>query len=507
MKNQKRNTNNLKPAPDKEVIRNDLNLEKWPIYTTSHRKGIRTYTRKYILPDGSEAEQKVIIGLKDSSETLTAEEGKIFYALLDLWKNAGQPEDGKVYTSLRKLLLSITQSRMPEELKKLRYGKSDVKWFKEKIRRMIAVPIVYEQAYKNKDGSTRKYESFTLISQADIFERDKTKLNQPYLDLSWFVIHPTIIRALREYNTKPLRYDVIKRLSSATAFELYRWLDLVMADKYELSQDIDEHLAKDIGLEHVRADHLIMQIRRACEEIEDKDITTGKITYCKVEKPVDSVKWKLVVKKSKQIESTKSESDIQDSGQSLNLVTTFLKEFGYTREPVPKELEQATELINRLGIEKAKQVVKYGIREMLEKYSKPPEWFGAVLTYESEALADLERTQQAQKQMAEQQAKETAERERRKKLTTVWIKYTGPGQDVKIAGSFNNWQPVQMGCFKGCWSLPLELPDGQYQYKLVIDGSWVCDPENPFKTKDDKGNENSVLIVKKDEGRPGNNPG
>jgi len=333
------------------------------------------------------------------------------------------------------------------------------------------------------------------MKQAKIFERDKSKLNQPYLDLSWFVIHPTIIQALLEYNTKPLRYDVIKRLNSATAFELYRWLDLVMADKYELSHNIDERLAKDIGLEHVRPNALIMQIRKACEEIEGKDITTGKITYCKVEKPIDSVRWKLVVKKGKQIESIKSELDTHGSNESLSLVTTFLKMFGYTREPVPKELEQATGLINRLGIEKAKHVVKYGLHEILEKYSKPPEWFGAVLTYESEALTDLERTQQTQKQMAEQQAKETVERERRKKLTTVWIKYTGPGQDVKIAGSFNDWQPVQMGCFKGCWSLPLELPDGQYQYKLVIDGNWTCDPGNPLKTKDDKGNENSVLTV------------
>ena len=63
--------------------------------------------------------------------------------------------------------------------------------------------------------------------------------------------------------------------------------------------------------------------------------------------------------------------------------------------------------------------------------------------------------------------------------------------DVCVAGSFNNWEPqatplVPLG--DGKWAKEITLPEGRYEYRFVVDGAWVTDPNaketapNPFGT-------------------------
>jgi glycosidase len=72
-----------------------------------------------------------------------------------------------------------------------------------------------------------------------------------------------------------------------------------------------------------------------------------------------------------------------------------------------------------------------------------------------------------------------------------------PCQDVFIAGSFNGWNPRKdrmSGPDKsGYWTIQLNLPEGAYFYKFVMDGTqWASDPENPDKTDDGQKGFNSI---------------
>jgi len=83
----------------------------------------------------------------------------------------------------------------------------------------------------------------------------------------------------------------------------------------------------------------------------------------------------------------------------------------------------------------------------------------------------------------------------------VLIAHHAPeASDVKIAGDFNNWQPDEDDTFKntgeGMWVKMLMLDPGEYQYKLVIDGNWVEDPNNPNAVDDPFGGKNSVLRIR-----------
>ncbi|MBU1699142.1 MAG: glycogen-binding domain-containing protein [Candidatus Eisenbacteria bacterium] len=52
---------------------------------------------------------------------------------------------------------------------------------------------------------------------------------------------------------------------------------------------------------------------------------------------------------------------------------------------------------------------------------------------------------------------------------------------VALAGDFNNWSATAnpMGKDGDLWSAVIELEPGQHEYKFVVDGQWMADPENP----------------------------
>ncbi len=68
---------------------------------------------------------------------------------------------------------------------------------------------------------------------------------------------------------------------------------------------------------------------------------------------------------------------------------------------------------------------------------------------------------------------------------------------VSIAGSFNGWSDAanKLKYERGRWSTDLTLDPGEYSYKLVLDGNWVCDPNNPDSLANGIGGYNSILRV------------
>ncbi len=68
---------------------------------------------------------------------------------------------------------------------------------------------------------------------------------------------------------------------------------------------------------------------------------------------------------------------------------------------------------------------------------------------------------------------------------------------VYIAGTFSNWKPVKMYAKgDGTWGIILTLPGGRYEYKFIVDGEWMLDPDNFTSVKSEVGSWDSVVEVK-----------
>jgi CubicO group peptidase (beta-lactamase class C family) len=80
------------------------------------------------------------------------------------------------------------------------------------------------------------------------------------------------------------------------------------------------------------------------------------------------------------------------------------------------------------------------------------------------------------------------------KLTIFKLPTYVSAKMVSLAGTFNNWDEMRnpMRWIDGAWTLVLDLKPGSYEYKFVVDGVWIPDPNNK---KIKEGDFNSVIEV------------
>ena len=290
----------------KTLIRSDINLEKWNLFSTRNNIGFRVIERKRTNLDGTTVIQKVSIGRPGSTETLTAQEAKIFYLLLNQWDKAGRNPDGVIHGSFREVYLALRGRKSWEKGRIVRLGDREKSWFEKKLDKMIGTVITYEEAYQTPQGDFLTKESFTLLNRIDLFDR-KTDAQKRYFDFSSFTIHPLIIKSILGRNMKPLRLDVIVTLRKEISIILYRFLDLILFDKTKFERNVDE-LAEDIGLKSSARKDLLRRFREACRELEGRDLSHGRISYCALEETADKKNWKLVIRKSPQLKDTEAPS-------------------------------------------------------------------------------------------------------------------------------------------------------------------------------------------------------
>lgn len=70
--------------------------------------------------------------------------------------------------------------------------------------------------------------------------------------------------------------------------------------------------------------------------------------------------------------------------------------------------------------------------------------------------------------------------------------------DVAVTGDFIGWSSDGIALHEiqgGEWAVNLDLPPGEYQYRLKVDGQWRDHPEAPRRVPNPFGSENCVLTV------------
>jgi len=88
------------------------------------------------------------------------------------------------------------------------------------------------------------------------------------------------------------------------------------------------------------------------------------------------------------------------------------------------------------------------------------------------------------------------------KITDSGVVFSLDAPDAKkvyLAGDFNDWStdadPLKESDVSGFWEITLKLKPGTYEYKFIVDGNWVIDPDNPETSPDPYGGENSIITV------------
>ena len=73
-------------------------------------------------------------------------------------------------------------------------------------------------------------------------------------------------------------------------------------------------------------------------------------------------------------------------------------------------------------------------------------------------------------------------------------------EHVYVCGDFNDWHPTSLRMIgnadDGLWEKRLTLLPGRYEYKFVVDGNWLHDPDARENVSNIYGSLNSVMEVR-----------
>ena len=88
---------------------------------------------------------------------------------------------------------------------------------------------------------------------------------------------------------------------------------------------------------------------------------------------------------------------------------------------------------------------------------------------------------------------------RPRRVKVAFVLPRADANHVALSGEFNGWSPSatpMKRCADGHWEAVVELGPGRYQYKFIVDGQWICDPQARENVWNPHGTQNSVVEVR-----------
>lgn len=390
-----------------EKIRVELNVEKWPaLWRPAKSKGapkVRTLTREFNTKEGIRGTSKLEVGFTQFG-TITTEDQKMFYALIRQWEESGKPADRPVFFSDRLL------ARL---LHKKGWGTNVIEAITASLRRLRTTPLRWINSYHRNDASGRSVEEETLFNFLEqlkiITRRDGHVTNQQ----GYFQFGRDILQNLLNNYTKPLFDEEFFKLQTEIGQLLYTHVDLIMYDKTRYER-CSKDLFSDLGLlipenpSYRYASNRKQALEKPIAELIGKRLSTGELKSITFERTKDDKDYKLIFIKGKVTvpEELPAVTDPvvvnhyqplknQQAIEAAQLVGYFHQRFHGVdnTEPMAKELDQASALIAKYGLEQARHVVDYSFGKAQETKFHI-QHFGALLNYAARAIADFDRCRQ-----------------------------------------------------------------------------------------------------------------
>jgi len=402
---------------EKKVIRQELNIEKWPLFAPStYRKKSREITREVLLENGNRAERRVTIGKTQQGEMgiLRIVDYKIFCGLVGIWEEAGKPKEGKTNFAIHNLA----------KLLKLQWGRSTYRHIYKALERLKVIPIIWEDSFYQKESNTteRMVRYFNILDDLVIFERRAG--NQMYLAFSSFKLNNRIISNLLNNHSKPLYLDEIVKLKKEISVLLYRYIDLVMADKNHFERRSQE-LFSDLELSEYKYPSKRKQLLSpALKELEGAELSTGMISRADLEKTTDGKDWKVVFRKSKKgLKIEYKEKQENENNKAVLAVELFNKRFPQKKGMLKEEVIEA--LIKKYSFDKVMAHISrisngaavnnpVGLLRMsLEKEWDLPPTQEEIRLQEKQAKDEREKIERARQEREREECLKTKEEEER----------------------------------------------------------------------------------------------
>lgn len=400
-----------------DVVRPELNLEKWPgIWQPSRSNSKLT---KIILERGKADNSISRIEITSNSEygVLTTETQKVIYALYKISEEKGHPK--RIPFSRRKIA----------KILKKPWGKKVAEVIEKSLYQLRFTAFVLKDAFY--DASSKKkvnfIKTFTILSNLEMSDEEID--GHVTKEACYCEFNEYIYNNLVNNYVKPLYLDTFLMFGDdGIAQLLYSHFDLMLSKSNEYRRLIKD-VFRDINLvgkEYQKASVRKRTLERIKAKLDGKKLSSGGVLRLRVEKLAKDEDYELVAIKELKPTGVSEETNTEDKKQpseadkrrieklakaiftdkrvskenneglanetARELVELFHKRF-FNLENVKvssKELTQAKELIKEYGLIISKYIISYAYSQAIETNYRIGQ-FGAVLEYAGRGAAQYEK--------------------------------------------------------------------------------------------------------------------
>lgn len=276
-------------------IRPELNLEQWQIWLPAKSKlkpEPRLLEKTIKTESGEEIQASVEIGLSYRG-TLTTEDQKTYYALIELWEQNRNKKNDFVHFSLKSLLRVLGKS----------WGTRNVETVKDSLSRLYGVSFIWQFAYVESPGkeAVESLEGFRILSKLKIITR-KSDGHVTRAE-GYFRFDDSLLINLKNKFTRPVLFDVYLGFKSEIAQLLYSLLDRILAVKNFTYQKRTKELFNELGLEgksYQQRSNRKQILEKAIVELVGLPMSNGAfLESVKLEETEDNKDFKLLARRSK----------------------------------------------------------------------------------------------------------------------------------------------------------------------------------------------------------------
>lgn len=230
------------------IYRDEMNFAEFPLASMSDvvGGGQKTLVFGDTITDQStnqKVARKLTITGSDEYGLPTHMDDQVILGLMQLTAKRGF-SDRRVQFSRRELIRELgwrDESKSYERVK-------------ESLHRWIGVTLYYEKAWWSKEESSWVDESFHILDQVTIFDRDriakrkKSVPNDPASGLSTFVWNEIVFASFQAGYIKQLDFELYKSLESSIAKRMFRFLDKRFYRQSRLEFELSHFAFEKLGL-------------------------------------------------------------------------------------------------------------------------------------------------------------------------------------------------------------------------------------------------------------------
>jgi hypothetical protein len=428
-------------------IRAELNLEQWAIWLPAKSKNEpkpRVLTKEITLETGDKINAEVELTASRKG-TLTTEDQKTYYTLIELWESQGRPATA-TYFSLNGLLKRQGK----------KWGSRNIETLKDSLTRLGAVTFIWNSAYF--DAATKKthktLELFRIIEKLKVKTTEEGGVTNKAE--GYFKFTDDILSNLNQNHSKPVLLDVVLGFKSEVAQILYTQLDRILSRDITSYEKRTKELFAELGLEGRKYAYPAGRkqlLEAAIAELKNAPLSNGAvIASATLEKTADKTDYKLIVKRGRaraknaaptprSSESqenphskenrppesrTEANNEVAGAGQKgSELIAYFQQVFFGASAPTTKPAQKHRDLADRIIASHGETVARYIVdfaKAEAEKTRFQIATFGAIANYVDRAVASYTLDQakikkreereraEAKKQAVDQESRERMER-------------------------------------------------------------------------------------------------